>query len=149
MKLSELKGYKNIKATNHDFKAIEYYIKEKLNRTSLKDVLEFVHFGLTTWDATNIAYALMISESLKDVYLPNLEEVIKQCPLDKILTETDCPFLTPLPAIALAKAGPDGYIRNEPIFVKHVIHKIAKLKEISFEEVASQTTQNAKELFNI
>ena len=71
----ELKGYKNIKATNHDFKAIEYYIKDKLGKTSLKDVLEFVHFGLTTWDATHTAYALMIGESLKTVYLPTLEDL--------------------------------------------------------------------------
>ncbi len=74
----ELKGYKNIKATEHDFKAIEYYIKEKLGNSSLKNVLEFVHFGLTTEDATNIAYALMISESLKEVYIPTLEDVINK-----------------------------------------------------------------------
>src|SRR4051812_39128730 len=46
----ELKGYKGIPATNHDFKAIEYYIKEELKKTTLKDVLEFVHFGLTSED---------------------------------------------------------------------------------------------------
>ena len=74
----ELTGYKNIKATEHDFKAIEYYIKEKLGNSSLKNVLEFVHFGLTTEDATNIAYALMISESLKEVYIPTLEDVINK-----------------------------------------------------------------------
>src|SRR3989344_9041229 len=56
----ELKGYKNIKATNHDFKAIEYFIKEKLSGTSLKNILEYVHFGLTSEDASNIAYALML-----------------------------------------------------------------------------------------
>ncbi len=72
----ELKGYKNIKATNHDFKAIEYYIKDKLAVTSLQDCLEWVHFGLTSEDASNIAYALMISESLRDVYLPALQNLI-------------------------------------------------------------------------
>src|SRR3989344_1554918 len=50
----ELKGYKNIPATNHDFKAIEYYIKDKLEKTSLKNVLEFVHLGLTSEDASNV-----------------------------------------------------------------------------------------------
>ena len=72
----ELKGYKNIKATNHDFKAMEYYIKERLGQTSLKNVLEFVHFGLTSEDAGSIAYALIISESLKEIYLPALEDII-------------------------------------------------------------------------
>jgi len=41
----ETKGYKNIKATDHDVKAVEYFIKEKLSRTSLKNVLEWVHFA--------------------------------------------------------------------------------------------------------
>jgi TatD DNase family protein len=70
----------------------------------------------------------------------DLDEVIKKIPLDKILVETDCPYLTP-------KA--EGDKRNEPIFVKHVIQKIADLKGISFDEVASATTQNAKNLFKI
>ena len=70
----------------------------------------------------------------------DLTEVIKNIPLDKILVETDCPYLTP-------KA--EGDKRNEPIFVKHVIQKIADLKGISFDEVASVTTQNAKNLFKI
>ena len=70
----------------------------------------------------------------------DLDEVVKNIPLDKILTETDCPYLT-------SKA--EGDKRNEPIFVKHVIQKIADLKGITFDEVASATTQNAKKLFNI
>src|SRR3989344_4082402 len=74
----ELKGYKNIKATNNDFKAIEYYIKEKLSKTSLKDVVEFAHFGLTSEDASNIAYALMLGESVEHVYFPALENVVKE-----------------------------------------------------------------------
>ncbi|OGI65212.1 adenylosuccinate lyase [Candidatus Nomurabacteria bacterium RIFCSPLOWO2_01_FULL_39_18] len=74
----ELKGYKNIKATNHDFKAIEYFTKDKLKTTSLKNCLEWVHFALTSEDASNIAYALMLSEGLRDVFLPALEEVIKK-----------------------------------------------------------------------
>jgi TatD DNase family protein len=54
-----------------------------------------------------------------------------------------------LSAVALAKAGPEGYVRNEPIFVKHVIQKIADLRGLSFDEVASATFQNAKNLFKI
>ncbi|MGD0576552.1 MAG: TatD family hydrolase [Candidatus Staskawiczbacteria bacterium] len=70
----------------------------------------------------------------------NIEEVAKKYPLDKILVETDCPYLTPPMA---------GAERNEPIFVKHVIQKIADLRNITFDEVASATTENAKKLFNI
>ncbi len=72
----ELKGHKNLKPTNHDFKAIEYFIKDKLGVTSLKDCVEWVHFGLTSEDASNVAYALMLGESVRDAYLPAAEEVI-------------------------------------------------------------------------
>lgn len=71
----------------------------------------------------------------------DIDEVIKKAPLNMLLTETDCPYLTP-PA-----EGKDK--RNEPIFVKHVIQKIADIKSISFDEVASVTTQNARKLFKI
>lgn len=70
----------------------------------------------------------------------NIDEVIKKIPLDKILVETDCPYLTPP-----QEAGK----RNEPIFIKHTIQKIAELKRFSFEEVCGRTTKNAKELFKI
>jgi len=75
------------------------------------------------------------------IFKLNLDEVIKNVPLAKILVETDCPYLTPL------SEGKDK--RNEPIFVKHVIKKIAELKGINFQEVADKTTENAKELFSI
>jgi len=70
----------------------------------------------------------------------DLENTIKECPLDKILVETDCPYLTPPAA---------GVEKNEPIFVKHVIQKIADLKGTSFQEIADKTTENAKKLFKI
>jgi len=79
----------------------------------------------------------------------NIDEVIKNAPLDKILVETDCPYLIPLPAVALAKLGSQGYARNEPIFIKHTIQKIAELKGISFKEVADQTSENARKLFGV
>jgi TatD DNase family protein len=83
------------------------------------------------------------------IFKLDLSEVIKSAPLDKILLETDCPYLTPpLPAEALAKAGPMTG-RNEPLFVKYVAEKVAKIKNISYEEIENITTQNAKKLFLI
>ena len=80
------------------------------------------------------------------IFKLNLDEVIKECPLNKILTETDCPYL--IPPLARRSPGGEGG-RNEPIFIKHVIQKIADLKEMSFDEIAEKTSQNAKRLFNI
>lgn len=75
------------------------------------------------------------------IFKIDLDEVIKKCPLDKILVETDCPYLTP-PQEGKGK-------RNEPVFVKHVIQKVADIKNMSYEEVAEKTAENAKRLFNI
>ena len=74
----ETKGYKNIKATDHDVKAVEYYIKDKLGNTSLKDCLEWVHFGLTSYDVNTPARALMLSEAVEMVIVPKLCEIINQ-----------------------------------------------------------------------
>jgi len=62
--------------TNHDVKAVEYFLKEKLKKTSLKDSLEWVHFALTSEDTNNLAYALMLSESLKDIIIPSLDKIV-------------------------------------------------------------------------
>ena len=67
------------------------------------------------------------------------DQVVKETPLGKILLETDCPYLAPAPYRGK---------RNEPAYVKYVAEKIAEIKGIGFEEVAEQTTKNAKELFN-
>lgn len=66
----ETKGYKNIKATNHDVKSVEYYIKDKLTGTSLEDIIEWTHFALTSEDTTNIAYGQMLSNALEKVMIP-------------------------------------------------------------------------------
>lgn len=68
------KSYKRIKTiektTNHDVKAVEYFIKENFKKTSLKNIVEWVHFGLTSEDTNNCAYGLMLSLSIKNVILP-------------------------------------------------------------------------------
>ncbi|MBT2690811.1 TatD family hydrolase [Bacillus sp. ISL-47] len=68
------------------------------------------------------------------------KEVADAIPLDKLLIETDCPYLTPHPYRGK---------RNEPSYVKLVAEQIADIKGISIEEVASATTENAKKLFGI
>lgn len=79
----------------------------------------------------------------------DLKEIIKEAPIDRILFETDCPYLTPpLPAEALAKAG-QASGRNEPIYVKYVAEEVAKIKNMRYEEVSDETTKNAKKLFKI
>ncbi len=68
------------------------------------------------------------------------KEVAAEIPLDRLLIETDCPYLAPHPFRGK---------RNEPAYVKLVAEQIAEIKEITFEEVAEATTRNAKKLFGI
>ena len=81
----------------------------------------------------------------------DFEEIIKNTPLDKILIETDCPYLTPPISVnqRLNQRESAGMLRNEPIFVKYIAERIAKIKGLNFEEIAKITTENAKRLFNI
>jgi len=68
------------------------------------------------------------------------KEVAKEVPLERLLIETDCPYLAPHPYRGK---------RNEPSYVKLVAEQIAELKGVSFEEVAKATTENANRLFRI
>ena len=64
------------KTTNHDVKAVEYFIKDKLTALGLSNSLEFIHFGLTSQDINNTSVPLSLKDALTDVYIPLLEEVI-------------------------------------------------------------------------
>ncbi len=71
-------GYQDIKATNHDCKAAEYFLKMKMKESSLNEVLEFVHFGLTSEDMNNVAHDCMIQGALKSYYIPGLVSLLDQ-----------------------------------------------------------------------
>ena len=75
VKKIEKEGYKGIPATNHDVKAVEYFLKMKLAKTSLADVSEWTHFALTSEDVNSIAYALSLRTALQSTILPALDEV--------------------------------------------------------------------------
>lgn len=66
------------KTTNHDVKAVEYFIKEKLANTDLQEQLEFIHFGLTSQDINNTAIPLSLRDAIEDVFLLELNEVISE-----------------------------------------------------------------------
>lgn len=67
------------KVTNHDVKAVEYFLKEEFDKIGgLESFKEFIHFGLTSQDVNNTATPLLLKESLYDVYYPQVEELIDQ-----------------------------------------------------------------------
>lgn len=78
--LEDAQRVKDIESvTNHDVKAIEYFIKEKFDAIGgLEQYKEFVHFGLTSQDINNTSFPLMIKDATEEVYIPLLQQVIDQ-----------------------------------------------------------------------
>ncbi|WP_299334368.1 adenylosuccinate lyase [uncultured Psychroserpens sp.] len=75
----DAQAIKNIEAvTNHDVKAVEYFIKEQFDRLNLSKYKEFIHFGLTSQDINNTAIPLSIKEAMNDVYVPEYFELLKK-----------------------------------------------------------------------
>ena len=77
--LTDAQRVKDIeKVTNHDVKAVEYFIKEKFDALNLQAFKEFIHFGLTSQDINNTSVPLSIREAIDEVYLPLLSELSEQ-----------------------------------------------------------------------
>ena len=65
-------------ATNHDVKAVEYFIREKLEKMNKKRLYPWIHFALTSEDVNNLSYSLMWQDGMRNVFLPEFREVIKK-----------------------------------------------------------------------
>lgn len=75
--VAEAQRIKDIEAvTNHDVKAVEYYLKEQFDARGLSAYKEFIHFGLTSQDINNTAVPLSVKDALNEVYIPAIEEVM-------------------------------------------------------------------------
>jgi len=66
------------KVTNHDVKAVEYFLKDQFEKLGLQDYLEFIHFGLTSQDINNTAIPLSWKEAIKESYTPAIEELLHE-----------------------------------------------------------------------
>lgn len=99
-------------------------------------------FSSTKWlayRALEMGHYISISGIVTFKKATDLQEIVKELPLERLLVETDAPYLAPVP-----KRGK----RNEPAFTKYTAEFVAQLKGISYEEVARVTTENFFELFN-
>ena len=98
---------------------------------NLKELKQYLDFGFY------IGFNGIIFKKLEGI---NFNEIVENTPLDRILLETDCPYLSP---------PESGIGRNEPIFVKHILKKIVDIKKSNIAELSKITTENAKKLFKI
>jgi len=75
--LNDARKIKDIeKVTNHDVKAVEYFIKEKFDELDLEKYKDFIHFGLTSQDINNIAVPCSLRDAIQNVYIPLIDELI-------------------------------------------------------------------------
>ncbi len=90
------------------------------------------------WEYFNLG--LIISFTGLITFSQRWDDLIRKVPSDKLMIETDAPFMTP---------EPHRGKRNEPVLVKHVAQRMAEIRGVEFEKIAEQTTTNAKKMFKI
>ncbi|OLP16443.1 deoxyribonuclease [Leptolyngbya sp. 'hensonii'] len=94
-----------------------------------------------TYQFLNLGFHISFSGTVTFKNAAQIQESARVVPNNRLLIETDCPFLTPVPK--------RGERRNEPAYVKYIAEQLASLRGVSVEELAAQTTQNACHLFGL
>jgi len=90
--------------------------------------------------AVELGFMISLAGNLTFKKAADLREVAKEVPLDRLLIETDCPFLTP---------EPHRGKRNEPVYVKEVARQLAEIKGMTQDEIGRQTTENFKRFYSM
>jgi adenylosuccinate lyase len=130
---------KNIeKTTNHDVKAVEYFLKDKMTQLGLEKYLEFVHFGLTSQDINNTAIPLSLKEAVLEQYLPLLEKITAK--LHQLKSEwKDIPMLAKTHG---QPASPTRLGKEIQVFEERINIQINQLKAIPFSAKFGGATGN-------
>ncbi len=124
---SDAEAIKTIEATtNHDVKAVEYFIKEKFDELGLEDSKEFIHFGLTSQDINNTAVPLSLKEGLEQVFIVELEELIQQLET-KVKTWNNIPMLAKTHG---QPASPTRLGKEFNVFTVRLQEQLVTLKQI-------------------
>jgi adenylosuccinate lyase len=113
--------------TNHDVKAVEYFIKEKMDLDGIGEAKEFVHFGLTSQDINNTAVPMSLMDALKDIYLPSLNNLVDD--IEKLSIQFSSVAM-------LAKthgqpASPTRLGKELYVFVERIVQQLEILKSVT------------------
>ncbi|SFW11371.1 adenylosuccinate lyase [Sinomicrobium oceani] len=126
------------KTTNHDVKAVEYFIKQKFDTLGLSDYKEFIHFGLTSQDINNTSIPLSLKEAVSEVYIPYLTQLIEK--LAELASEwTDIPMLARTHG---QPASPTRLGKEIQVFITRVEEQLAVLKTIPYAAKFGGATGN-------
>ena len=111
-------------ATNHDVKAVEYYIRERLDKMNKKRLFPWVHFAITSEDINNLSYSLMWQNAVLDVYIPDLDSLIK-----KLKNTSKTYSTTPMLAMTHGQsATPTTFGKELAVFTKRLARQLRQLK---------------------
>lgn len=132
----EIKEIENV--TNHDVKAVEYFLKNKLEAIGLESQLEWIHFGLTSQDINNTAVPLLWKDALHTVYEPQLESLIHQ--LNEFAVEWSS--ITMLARTHGQPASPTRLGKEIRVFVERLNNQLSMLKQIPFAAKFGGATGN-------
>ncbi len=126
------------KTTNHDVKAVEYFLKERFVGLGLEDHLEFIHFGLTSQDINNTATPLMLKEGMEEILLPTLNDVI-----DKLKSNVDAWKDIPMLAKTHGQpASPTRLGKEFQVFVTRLQNQLSLLAQIPYAAKFGGATGN-------
>ena len=124
---SDAQRVKDIESiTNHDVKAVEYFIKERMDKDGISDAKEFVHFGLTSQDINNTAIPMSIKDALENIYQPAIDSLIKNL---EILSNQ----WSSIPMLAKTHgqpASPTNLGKEIYVFVERLNQQLETLKSI-------------------
>jgi adenylosuccinate lyase len=126
------------KVTNHDVKAVEYFIKEKRSQLGLDKYQEFIHFGLTSQDINNTSIPLSLKESLSEVYLPLLNQLINELKFFQIEWR-DIPMLAKTHG---QPASPTRLGKEIQVFTERLEIQLQQLSSIHFSAKFGGATGN-------
>ena len=126
------------KTTNHDVKAVEYFIKKHFDRLNLQDYKEFVHFGLTSQDINNTAVPLSYKEAVSAAYYPLLDDTLNDL-INMAEEWKDIPMLARTHG---QPASPTRLGKEINVFVERLKTQLAQLKQIPFSAKFGGATGN-------
>lgn len=124
--------------TNHDVKAVEYYLKECFDKEGWTESKEFIHFGLTSQDVNNTSIPLSLKDAVNDVYIPALEETIAHLS-DLSLDWAEIPMLARTHG---QPASPTKLGKEIRVFVERLEGQLSQLKTIPFSAKFGGATGN-------
>lgn len=114
--------------TRHDVKAVERFLRKTLQKSSLSDVLEYIHFGLTSEDINNLSYRLMLKRTLTDVLIPTIEQL-----LNELVSLSQAQKATPMLARTHGqKAVPTTLGKEIAVFAMRLAKELHLLKAHTF-----------------